>query len=220
MRHLSWIVFVFVFVVGCGDVVQHDLPDSPPGTIDGATGDGRSADAGQADASATCPSYLGTWVTNAIGFDQDIAPTSRADFETRGDGVTGVVAGTPVPRDEYLACCGFSLDFIGPSGGQLIWAGNAVGGFEVRASCATGLCTTTAGVRVTFANPVAAVGYEYPGGTDAVVLDGAGNRISTMSVMGSGTNFLGYESGVPVSVLETTDGGGENIMTLLYHRCP
>jgi hypothetical protein len=86
--------------------------------------------------------------------------TARVDFETRGDGVTGVTAGTPVPRDEYLACCGIRLDDLGPAGGQLIWAGNAAGGFEVRASCPGLMCTATSGVRITFIPTVTAVGVD------------------------------------------------------------
>jgi hypothetical protein len=41
-----------------------------------------------------------------------------------------------------------------------------------------------------------------------------------MSVMGSGTNFIGYQSAVRIDHAEFTDSGGENVEKLLYHRCP
>jgi hypothetical protein len=210
MRDLVWISLV-LGVTGCGEVQK--LEDAPPGTVDAAPTDT------QPDA-PPCKTFNGTWQTNAISFDAQIAPTSRAEFETRGDGVTGVVAGTPIPRDEYLACCGFHLDYLGPTGGQLIWAGNATSGFEVRASCpGPTLCSSTAGIRVTFTRPVTAVGLEYPGGNTSTMFDRQGTTIATMTVQGSGTNFLGYASALPIAYAEFTDGGGENINKLLYHRC-
>ena len=204
---------LFVAAAACGEVKQQRLPDGPPAPDDAGL------DA-PIDTPAACTTFNSAWQTNAISFDTDIAPTARADFETRGDGITGVTAGTPVPRDEYLACCGFRLDYLGPAGGQLIWAGNAVGGFEVRASCQTFPCPSPAGIRVTFVPPVTAVGVDYPGGIDAAMFNAQNNLISSMSVMGSGNNFLGYKSAVPIDHAEVTDGGGENIQRLLYHRCP
>ena len=209
----AWILLV----VGCGEVEKLAVDASP--SSDGSVGDGSLIDSSIDGPAAACTTYNGTWQTSAIGFDGDIAPTARVDFETRGDGVSGVTAGTAVPRDEYLACCGIRLDFIGPTGGQLIWAGNATSGFEVRASCPGGLCMTTAGVRITFVPAVTAVGVEYPGGTDGAVFDTQNNIVSMMSVSGSGTNFLGYESAVRLDHAEFTDLGGENVNKLLYHRC-
>ncbi len=196
---------------GCGEV--QEFPDASLPPFD-ARGDAPT----QPDA-PLCTTYAGVWQTNAITFDMQIAPSARVDFETRGDGVTGVTAGTPVPRDEYLACCGFRLDYLGPSGGQLIWAGNATGGFEVRASCPTFPCAGTAGVRVTFAPSITAVGLDYPGDTTATMFDAQNGTISTMTVQGSGNNFLGYQSAVRIDHAEFVDGGGENVQRLLYHRC-
>jgi hypothetical protein len=210
MRHIAWLVLL----VGCGEV-KSPVADGPPSIVDGRPVDG----APPIDAAATCTTYNGIWQTNAIAFDNQIAPTARVDFETRGDGVTGVTAGTPIPRDEYLACCGIRLDYLGPNGGQLIWAGNASGGFEVRASCPGGLCMATSGVRITFIPTVTAVGIDYPGGDDAAMFGPQNTLIATMSVMGSGTNFIGYESAVRIDHAEFTDGGGENVEKLLYHRC-
>jgi hypothetical protein len=213
MRDLVWnaLVLGVLGVAGCGEVQK--LEDAAPGPADAAVDSSPDA--------PPCKTFNGAWQTNAISFDSQIAPTSRAEFETRGDGVTGVVAGTPIPRDEYLACCGFYLDYLGPVGGQLIWAGNSTSGFEVRASCPNGPvgCTSTAGIRVTFTRPVTAVGLEYPGGNTSTMFDRQGATIATMTVQGSGINFLGYASAVPIAHAEFVDGGGENINKLLYHRC-
>jgi hypothetical protein len=214
MRITAWLLLA-IGAAGCGEVQKlTDAPPLPP-PID-------APDDGSTDAppdAAPCTTYSGVWQTNAITFDTQIAPTARADFETRGDGVTGVTAGTPIPRDEYLACCGLRLDYLGPVGGQLIWAGNAVGGFEVRASCPGTLCQSPAGIRVTFIPAVTAAGLEYPGGTTATMYDAQNATISTMTVQGSGINFLGYQSAVLIDHAEFVDGGGENINKLLYHRC-
>jgi len=101
--------------------------------------------------------FGGVWRTSAMTFAAETGPLAVVDFEHRGDGVTPVTAATPLPRDEYLACCGVQLDPIGAAT-SIIWAGNAVGGFEARATCAAGPCTNSAGIRVTFVPPVAAAG--------------------------------------------------------------
>ncbi len=213
MRTPAWLLAV-IGAAACGEVQK--LADAPPPPGDAAA-DGD--DAATVPDGAPCTTYGGVWQTNAITFDTQIAPTARLDFETRADGVTGVVAGTPVPRDEYLACCGVRIDYVGPAGGQVIWAGNAVGGFSVRATCPGGICSGIAGIRVTFVPPVTAAGVEYAGGIMAAMFDAQNAAISTMGVMGSGTNFLGYQSAVRIDHAELVDSGGEDLGKLLYHRC-
>jgi hypothetical protein len=66
---------------------------------------------------------------------------------------------------------------------------------------------------------VTAAGIDYPGDTNAAMFNAQNNLIASMSVPGSGTHFLGYKSAVPIEHAEFTDGGGENLMKLLYHRC-
>lgn len=74
--------------------------------------------------------------SSAISFDSDVGTSSRVDVETRGDGIAGVFADTPVPPDDYVACCGIRIEFVGTdAGGGVIWAGNAQSGFSVRTSC-------------------------------------------------------------------------------------
>ncbi len=210
MRNLAWVLSV-LGAAACGEVQK--LADAPPSPGDTA------ADASAIPDAAPCTTYTGVWQTNAITFDSQIAPTARLDFETRADGVTGVTAGTPVPRDEYLACCGVRIEYIGPAGGQVIWAGNADSGFSVRASCSIGICPSTAGIRLTFLPPVTAAGADYAGGTTATMFDAQNAVISTMAVMGSGPNFLGYQSAVRIDHADFVDGGGEDLDRLLYHRC-
>jgi hypothetical protein len=214
MRNMVVLLLAVGLVVasGCGEVQKLAVDAPPPG--DDAAGDAL------VDAPAACATYNGVWETNEISFDTAIAPTSRVDFETRGDGVTGVIAGTPVPRDEYLACCGIRLEYVGPAGGSLIWAGNAQGGFEVRGSCPMAPnCLDISGVRVTFVPAVTAAGVEYPGGTTGTMFDAQNNVISKMTVQGSGTNFLGYKSAVRIDHIEYVDNAAEDLEKLLYHRC-
>ena len=61
---------------------------------------------------APCATYGGAFTSCAISFDGDVGTNSRVDVETRGDGITGVFAGTPVPPDEYVACCGIRIEFV------------------------------------------------------------------------------------------------------------
>jgi hypothetical protein len=215
-----------VFAAGCGGVPGATDAGSNPG--DG-TGDGSGSNPGDAaidtPGSDTCKTFTGVFQNDATAFDSSIAPTTRQTFEMRGDGVTAVTSGTVVPRDEYLACCGFQLEFLGNDpGGTLIWAGNPVTGFDIRAKCMGTpkfpACKEPSGVRVTFVPPVTAVGIEYPGSTTVTVFDTSNTSVATMQVSGSGAKFfLGYESKVKLSRLETFDSVGENIETLLYHRC-
>jgi hypothetical protein len=201
--------------LGCGEV--HDNPDAaPPGD---STPPGDAPPDTRPDSAPLCTTYNGTWQTNAISFDTAIAPTARLDFETRADGVTGVVAGTAVPRDEYLACCGIRLDYLGPAGGRLIWAGNAQGGFSVRGICEPFPCSQMAGVRVTFVPAATAVGAVYPGSANITVFDAQNNAVSTMSVPGSGDNFLGYQAQVRLDHADFIDNSAEDLERLLYHRC-
>lgn len=64
-----------------------------------------------------------------------------------------------------------------------------------------------------------AVGAEYAGGTSMAVPDDQGAPVVAMSVMGSGSNFLGYESKVRLGRAQLSDTGGEDVSKLLYHRC-
>lgn len=213
----GYVILGAVLVAGCGQVNQvvADAPAPPSdAAVDGAALDGAS------DA-RPCTTYNGTFTTAELGFASDVGASAQVDFETRGDGVTGVTAGTPVPVDEYAACCGIRIEFVGTDpGGMVIWAGNPQGGFSVRATCTNLTCTGTAGVRFTFTTPVTAVGAEYAGGTTMAVIDAQGTPVATMSVTGSGTNFLGYESRVPLARAQLSDSGGEDVAKLLYHRCP
>ena len=193
-------------LVGCA------LGLTPPSMTDA------SSDASSIDAPA-CKTYDGAWQTTASSFETNIAPTTRVDFETRGDGVTSAPVPDRIPRDEYLACCGIELDFIGPPNGALIWTGNPIGGFLIRASCGTDPCPGTVGVRVTFSPPSSAVGFEYAGGTNAAVFDTQDAKVSTTTVVGSGINFLGYKSQVPLKTLEVTNIGGVSLGLLTYHAC-
>lgn len=43
--------------------------------------------------------------------------------------------------------------------------------------------------------------------------------VSSMSVPGSGTNFLRYESAVRIGAVTFIDNGGEDLNELFYHRC-
>lgn len=218
MRNLPWLLPVTVAAAattaiapaGCGEV-KDVASDAPPMRDSG--------DPPPDVPPTACITYAGAWDTSEIAFDAAIAPTSRLDFETRADGVTGVVAGAPVPRDEYLQCCGVRLEYIGPAGGQLIWAGNSQGGFSVRGTCPQLGCSETAGVRVTFVSPVTAAGVQYAGGTNGTMLDAQGNVISTMSMQGSGINFLGYRSPVLIDHADFVDFSAEDLPKLLYHRC-
>jgi hypothetical protein len=51
------------------------------------------------------------------------------------------------------------------------------------------------------------------------MFDAQNAQISTMAAMGSGTNFLGYQSAVRIDHAEFVDFGGEDLGKLLYHRC-
>lgn len=207
-----------VLVAGCGQV-QPIVADASAPPSDAAVDGGAALD-GASDA-LPCTTYNGTFTTAELGFASDVGATAQVDFETRGDGVTGVTAGTPVPIDEYAACCGIRIEFVGTdAGGTVIWAGNPQGGFSVRATCTNGpFCTGTAGVRFTFTTPVTAVGAEYAGGTTMAVVDAQGTQVAMMSEMGSGTNFLGYESKVLLTRAQLSDSGGEDVAKLLYHHC-
>jgi hypothetical protein len=211
---IGYVVLVMVAVAGCGEVRK--------GAAD-AAGSDTAADSPAIDGSSDagpCTTFGGTFTTNAIAFDSDVGTSARVDFETRGDGVTGVTAGTAVPPDEYVACCGLRVEYVGTdTTGQVIWAGNAQGGFSVRATCQAGICNGTAGVRFTFTTPVTAVGAEYAGGTTMALSDAEGAAVAMMSETGSGTNFLGYEAKVRLGRAQLSDGGGEDVSRLLYHRC-
>jgi hypothetical protein len=212
----GYVILGAVLVAGCGRVQAVVDASALPSdaAVDGAALDG----AGDAP---PCTTYNGTFTTAELGFASDVGASAQVDFETRGDGVTGVTAGTLVPVDEYAACCGIRIEFVGTdAGGMVIWAGNPQGGFSVRATCAAVPgCTGTAGVRFTFTTPVTAVGAEYAGGTTMAVLDDQGKPVAMMSETGSGTNFLGYESRVPLARAQLSDSGGEDVVKLLYHRC-
>lgn len=212
----SWSVLVASLLLlagmGCGRVILPEdggMVDPDGGTVDSLP---------PGDSGLVCSSpRLANWQGVLEKFEAETGTTLKLDFETRGDGITQVMAGQIVPADEYVPCCGVRIEPSNASAGGVIWAGNPVGGFSVRASCA-GVC----GVRFTFLKPVLAMGANFAGSTNASVLATPDDKtpLSMMSFSGSGTNFLGYLSDKPFEVAVYEDPAGEDLEDLQVEFCP
>jgi hypothetical protein len=172
----------------------------------------------EADAAAACPTFDGTWLTDEAAFKAAIAPATTVDFSKRANGATPT-AGVMVPADEYLACCGIRLEYVGdPRSRGVIWVGNSSSGFSIQGRCrAPDECFEPTGIRITFVPATTAAGVRRGSIQTGVMFDAQNTPISTPV---PSAQFVGYKSAVPIDHAEFKRiFAGASLAKLVYRRC-
>ena len=194
------------------DASALQLPDAAV-TVDGSSDDG-----GSPSDAATCVQSDAGWSTDLPTFMTTSGATLIHDFDKRADGSTPV-AGTDIPADEYLSCCGFRIRFESDQpDARLMWAGNTTTGFGARVTCPTFGCNK-ADIIVELRQPASAVAVDYPGDITATVQNASGTVISSKALTGSGQLSVGYRSAEAISSAVFSRAGGNEIDALYARTC-
>lgn len=167
-----------------------------------------------------CATFDGSWYTSTASFSAAVGATETVDFETKGDRATVPSAGTDVPVDEYLNCCGILVEFGGTDPtGSLIWAGNPTGGFALRASCVGSSGCGGGGpntVKVTFVNGASAAGGMQSATSYTAYMHDDSGEIASMT----GSEWLGYASATTITYARFGRADAANLKSVTYQACP
>lgn len=207
---------------GQSGACPEECPDATACSTTTLTGQGTCA--AQCKTTAEKTGLVNEWYYTQLFYELQVQAAHHADFETHGDGKTGVVAAEPVAVDEYLNTFGFTVEYVGgdPSG-HIAWWGTEETGFALRVNCnnyAGCFPPGQHGIRITFVKaPVVTLAMKFPANTNATLFDIQGDIIAQKSAGGKGDSFLAYVSDTPIGAVQITDPGGESMKDLWFSTC-